>query len=71
MNPEQTRHERFTSYAHLLSERFHSGMLSQLQPLNQWVVWKGKGELEAGKRKKSWKAPAASATRNPVMGACG
>ena len=52
MNPEQTRHERFTSYAHLLSERFHSGMLSQLQPLNQWVVWKGKGELEAGKRKK-------------------
>ena len=50
MNPEHTRHERFTSYVHLLSERFHSDMLSQLQPLNQWVVWKG--ELEAGKRKK-------------------
>ena len=51
MNPEHTRHERFTSYAHLLSERFHSGMLSQLQPVNQWVVWKG--ELEAGKAQES------------------
>ena len=50
MTPEHTRHERFISYAHLLSERFHSGMLSELQPLNQWVVWRG--ELEAGKRKK-------------------
>ena len=50
MTPEHTGHERFISYAHLLSERFASGMLSQLQPLNQWVVWKG--ELEAGKRKK-------------------
>jgi len=50
MTPEHTKQEHFISYAHLLSERFHSGMLSQLQPLNQWVVWKG--ELEAGKRKK-------------------
>jgi putative DNA primase/helicase len=50
MTPENTRHERFISYAHLLSERFHSGVLAELQPLRQWVVWKG--ELEDGKRKK-------------------
>jgi putative DNA primase/helicase len=50
MTPEQPRQERFTSYAHLLSERFHSGVLSELQPLNQWVVWKG--ELKDGKHKK-------------------
>ena len=50
MTPEHTRQEPFTAYAAALRERFDSGMLSELQPLNQWVVWKG--ELEAGKRKK-------------------
>jgi primase-polymerase (primpol)-like protein len=50
MNPEHTRHERFVEYAAALKERFDSGLLSELQPLNQWVVWKG--ELEEGKRKK-------------------
>jgi primase-polymerase (primpol)-like protein len=47
---EQPRRERFTTYAHMLNERFHSGMLSQLQGLPQWVVWRG--ELEEGKSKK-------------------
>src|SRR5947209_2002559 len=50
MNPERTRHERFIEYAAALRERFASGVLSELQPLNQWVVWKD--ELEDGKRKK-------------------
>ena len=50
MKPEQTRHERLIEYAAALRERFTSGVLSELQPLNQWVVWKD--ELEAGKRKK-------------------
>lgn len=50
MKPEQGRQERFVEYAALLKERFASGLLSELQPLPQWVVWKG--ELEEGKRKK-------------------
>jgi putative DNA primase/helicase len=50
MRPEQTRQEQFINYTAILRERFASGMLSELQPLNQWVVWKG--ELEDGKRKK-------------------
>ncbi len=50
MKPEQGRHERFIEYAAALKERFASGVLSELQPLNQWVVWKG--ELEEDKRKK-------------------
>jgi putative DNA primase/helicase len=48
--PERTRQERFIRYAHMLKERFESGLLSELQPLPQWVVWIG--ELEEGKRKK-------------------
>jgi putative DNA primase/helicase len=47
---EPTRQERFIEYAAALRERFASGVLSELQPLPQWVVWKG--ELEDGKRKK-------------------
>jgi putative DNA primase/helicase len=43
-------HERFIEYTALLKERFASGVLSELQPLNQWVVWKG--ELEDDKHKK-------------------
>jgi hypothetical protein len=50
MKPEQGRHERFIAYSAALRERFVSGVLAELQPLNQWVVWKG--ELEEGKRKK-------------------
>jgi putative DNA primase/helicase len=50
MKPEQGRHERFIEYAAFLKERFASGMLEELQPLKQWVVWNG--ELEEGKRKK-------------------
>ena len=49
MQPEN-RQERFTAYAHRLRERFPSGMLAQLQPLPQWVVWKS--TLESGKNKK-------------------
>ena len=40
MKPEQQRKERFTAYAHMLKERFDNGMLAELQPLNQWVVWR-------------------------------
>jgi putative DNA primase/helicase len=50
MLPEQSRKEHFTAYAHMLKERFNSGMLSQLQGLPQWVVWRS--ELEDGKKKK-------------------
>jgi putative DNA primase/helicase len=50
MPPEYQRRERFTAYAHMLKERFNSGMLSQLQGLSQWVVWRS--ELEDGKKKK-------------------
>ncbi len=50
MPPEHQRHERFTAYAHILKERFNAGMLSQLQGLPQWVVWRA--ELEDGKNKK-------------------
>ncbi len=50
MSPEYSRHERFIEYTAALRERFDSGVLSELQPLSQWVVWKG--ELEDGKRKK-------------------
>jgi putative DNA primase/helicase len=50
MKPEQTRHERFIEYSAALKERFAEGILAELQPLNQWVVWKA--ELEEGKHKK-------------------
>ncbi len=50
MKPEQTKQEQFISYAAILREWFQSGVLSELQPPNQWVVWIG--ELEEGKRKK-------------------
>jgi putative DNA primase/helicase len=48
--PERTRKERFTTYAHLLKERFDRGILAELQPLPQWVVWRA--ELEDKKVKK-------------------
>ncbi len=48
--PEQTRHERFIQYAEALRERFAEGVLSELQDLNHWVVWRA--ELEEGKPKK-------------------
>src|SRR6266581_7863767 len=49
LQPENRR-ERFISYAQTLRERFRSGILAQLQPLPQWVVWRS--ELEDGKKKK-------------------
>jgi len=52
MQPEKTRQERFTSYAALLKEQFHSGMLAQLQGLPQWVVWRAELDKE-GKQKKA------------------
>ena len=48
--PEYTRHERFSSYAEALLERFTEGCLAELQDLPQWVVWRA--ELEDGKHKK-------------------
>lgn len=50
MKPEQTRREQFSQYAAILRERFQSGLLSELQPLPQWVVWRG--EVEEGKSRK-------------------
>jgi primase-polymerase (primpol)-like protein len=50
MHPERTRQERFIEYAAMLKERFASGVLSELQDLPQWVVWKA--ELDEGKHKK-------------------
>jgi putative DNA primase/helicase len=50
MKPEQSRQERFVEYAAALRGRFASGVLAELQPLPQWVVWKA--ELADGKHKK-------------------
>src|SRR6266849_5517822 len=50
MQPEQSKKEHFTNYAVMLRERFYGGMLSQLQGVPQWVVWRS--ELEDGKHKK-------------------
>ncbi len=50
MNPEQSRQEQFIGYAEALRERFAEGVLSELQDLPQWVVWRG--ELEERKPKK-------------------
>ena len=50
MQPEQTRKERFIAYTATLRERFASGVLSELQSIPQWVVWRG--ELEGEKHKK-------------------
>jgi putative DNA primase/helicase len=50
MNPEQSRQEQFIGYTEALRERFAEGCLSELQNLNQWVVWRA--ELEDGKPKK-------------------
>ena len=56
MNPEHTRHERFLSYAATLRERFASGVLSELQSLPQWVVWRAEVDRQ-GKQKKVPYAP--------------
>src|SRR6266446_3437439 len=50
MNPEYTRHERFIEYTAFLRERFELGILSELQTLPQWVVWRA--ELGQEKVKK-------------------
>jgi putative DNA primase/helicase len=46
----ESRREQFIHYSAHLKERFDSGLLSELQGLSQWVVWRG--EIEDGKRKK-------------------
>jgi putative DNA primase/helicase len=51
MTLEQTRQERCTSYAAFLRERFDAGVLSELQGLSQWVVWRAELDRE-GKKKK-------------------
>ena len=51
MHPEPNpRHERFIAYTEALQERFAEGVLSELQDLPQWVVWRA--ELEDGRPKK-------------------
>ena len=52
MQPEQTRQERFARYSAYLKERFHSGMLAELQSMPQWVVWRAEVDGE-GKQKKA------------------
>src|SRR6266568_2693734 len=51
MNPEHTGRERFISYAHMLKERFDSGLLSELQRSPQWIVWRAEIDRD-GKKKK-------------------
>ena len=51
MKQEQNRREQFTAYAAQLRERFQSGVLSELQDLSQWVVWRAELDGE-GKKKK-------------------
>src|SRR2546430_2043963 len=51
MKPEQNRQERASRYAETLRERLQSGLLSELQPLNQWVVWRAEQDSQ-GKQKK-------------------
>src|SRR2546421_810877 len=63
MQPENRR-ERFIQYAHLLNERFQNGMLAELQPLNQWVVWRS--DLIDGKKKKVPYNPRHPSTRASV-----
>lgn len=50
MKPEQSRREQFIHYSAYLKEQFDYGLLSELQDLTQWVVWRA--EIEEGKRKK-------------------
>lgn len=45
----ESRQEHFVSYTALLRERFQRGILAELQPLNQWVVWRS--ELEDRKKR--------------------
>jgi putative DNA primase/helicase len=40
MNPEYTRQERFPRYAAILKERFAQGMLAELAPYPNFVVWR-------------------------------
>jgi primase-polymerase (primpol)-like protein len=49
---EQTRQERFTTYAAYLRERFQTGLLAELQSVPQWVVWRAELDRE-GKVKKA------------------
>jgi len=65
MNPEHTGHERFISYAATLRERFASGVLSELQRLQQWVVWRAEVDRE-GKQKKVPYNPASRRARASV-----
>ena len=51
MQPELSRRERFADYAAVLRERFHSGLLAELQGLPQWIVWRAEVDAE-GKAKK-------------------
>ena len=51
MKQEQNRHERSILYAAWLRERLQSGLLAELQPLRQWVVWRAE-QGQQGKQKK-------------------
>ena len=50
MSPEITGQEQFRAYSTHIQERFDSGILAELQPLHQWVVWRA--EVEDAKNKK-------------------
>ncbi len=50
MNPEHTRHEQLTAYAATLTERFAQGMLAELAPYRNFVVWRYR--LIDGQKKK-------------------
>ncbi len=50
MNPEHTRHEQLTAYAATLTERFAQGILAELVPYRNFVVWRYR--LIDGQKKK-------------------
>ncbi len=51
MTPEQSQQEWTIEEVVTLKARFAKGQLSELQPLQQWVVWKAELDCD-GKREK-------------------
>src|SRR5579859_2683075 len=65
--PEHNRQERFAAYAAYLQERFNAGILTELQGLRQWVVWRREVDRE-DKPKKAPYNPNARHTYASVKG---
>lgn len=59
--PEHNRQERFAAYAAYLQERFNAGILTELQGLPQWVVWRQEVDREGKPKKAPYNPKAKSA----------